>query len=340
MSARIRALRLERGWSQAELARRAGLSRPEVSAVETGRVVPSVHAALGFGRAFGVAVEALFSAERSPLSWAVPPAPGTTRAWIADVGDRRLAYPCEPGPLGLRPHDVVMGADGVLPDTEPPPTLVMAGCDPAVALLADALSRRGIRVLALARSSGDALELLKQGLVHVAGVHLGRAGPRSNARAVKQRLGVGHAILRWANWQEGLVTAPGVKADADSVGRLARLSWVGREPGSGARACIEEVFAGRRVPRFSAMARDHHGVTEAIRLGAAEAGVCVRLAAEDAGLSFVPLRDEAYDLCFRADVDPELIRALTSAVRDAGVRRLLSELPGYDAAATGELLAV
>jgi len=340
MSARIRALRLERGWSQAELARRAGLSRPEVSAVETGRVVPSVHAALGLGRAFGVAVEALFSAPRSPVTWAVPPAPSTTRAWIADVGARRFAYPCASSVLGLRPHDVVVGSDGVLPEAEPPPTLVMAGCDPAVALLADALSRRGIRVLALARSSGEALELLKQGVVHVAGVHLGRAGPRSNARAVKQRLGAGHGILRWANWQEGLVTAPGTNVDAGSAARLARLSWVGRETGSGARACIEELFEGRRVPRFSAMARDHRSVTEAIRLGAAEAGVCVRLAAEEAGLRFVPLRDEAYDLCFRTDLDSELTRALSSAVRGADVRRLLSELPGYDAASTGELVAV
>ena len=51
-------------------------------------------------------------------------------------------------------------------------TLVMAGCDPLVALLAQAIgARHDVRVLPLLRSSTEALALLKQGLVHVAGVH-------------------------------------------------------------------------------------------------------------------------------------------------------------------------
>ena len=58
---RVKALRLGRGWSQAELAQRAGISRAAVSAIEIERLVPSVAAALALAEAFGCRVDALFS---------------------------------------------------------------------------------------------------------------------------------------------------------------------------------------------------------------------------------------------------------------------------------------
>ena len=66
-----------RGWSQAELARRAGLSRPAVSAIETGRLVPSTAAALALAAALELRVEELFrlAASDSPPAeeWAWKP---------------------------------------------------------------------------------------------------------------------------------------------------------------------------------------------------------------------------------------------------------------------------
>jgi molybdate-binding protein len=60
------------------------------------------------------------------------------------------------------------------------------------------------------------------------------------------------------------------------------------------------------------------------------------LVSEEAGLDFIRVRDEAYDLCLPADFksDPRL-RALVEAVRLANYRRLLGELPGYDSRETG-----
>ena len=59
---------------------------------------------------------------------------------------------------------------------------------------------------------------------------------------------------------------------------------------------------------------------------------------EEAGLRFFTIREEAFDLCFRADSagDPR-IEALKKTVRSPGYRRLLGDLPGYDTSATGEL---
>ena len=56
----VRAYRDRLGWSQDELARRSGLSRAGISAIETGRLVPSTGAALALARAFGCTVEDLF----------------------------------------------------------------------------------------------------------------------------------------------------------------------------------------------------------------------------------------------------------------------------------------
>jgi molybdate-binding protein len=128
------------------------------------------------------------------------------------------------------------------------------------------------------------------------------------------------------------------RAKVRSVGRALRskLVWVGREPGSGARQCLDELAGNRLRPRRTA--RDHRGVAEAVRCGWAEAGICLQLVSEEAGLDFLPVRQEAYDLCFPAawEADPRMA-GLMRVVRSPSYRQLLGELPGYDVRHTGEL---
>jgi len=54
-------LRAERGWTQAELATRLGVSRQTIIAIETGRYDPSLPLAFAMGRLFGLPVEEIFS---------------------------------------------------------------------------------------------------------------------------------------------------------------------------------------------------------------------------------------------------------------------------------------
>ena len=60
MKNRLRVLRAERGWSQAELAERLGVSRQTVNAIETGRYDPSLPLAFKLARTFGAAIESIF----------------------------------------------------------------------------------------------------------------------------------------------------------------------------------------------------------------------------------------------------------------------------------------
>jgi len=56
-----------RGWSDVELAARAGLDRAHVNQVKNGRAMPTVATALALARALGVAVSTIF-----PAGWSTP----------------------------------------------------------------------------------------------------------------------------------------------------------------------------------------------------------------------------------------------------------------------------
>jgi putative transcriptional regulator len=57
---RLRVLRAERNWSQAELAERLGVSRQTVNAIETGKYDPSLPLAFDLARVFKLRIEEIF----------------------------------------------------------------------------------------------------------------------------------------------------------------------------------------------------------------------------------------------------------------------------------------
>lgn len=334
---RLREARRARGWSQEELARRAGTSRASVSAIETGRLVPAITTGLALAACLGCRVEVLFPLEAPAPSWCGPPPQRPTRCWVAQVGTRRVLYPLGAGAPGGPLHDAVVAPQGVSPAPAGLPSLVVATCDPAAGLLAAPLARRhGLRLLVLQQSSRAALDLLRDGLVHAAGLHLAGRGASGNAGAAREVLGPCARLLRVCSWREGLALRPGLRLDPETASR-ARLRWVGREAGSGARQCLDHLLAGRRAPRRRA--RDHRGVVEALRCGWADAGVALELPVQEAGLEFVPVREEAYELCLAPGglEDDGATRALVDTVRSNAFRELLADLPGYSLHGTGEL---
>jgi len=60
MKNRLKVLRAERDWSQADLAERLEVSRQSVNAIETGKYDPSLPLAFKIARLFGQPIEAIF----------------------------------------------------------------------------------------------------------------------------------------------------------------------------------------------------------------------------------------------------------------------------------------
>ncbi len=339
--------RQRQGWSQVELARRAGLPRSSVGAIEAGRLTPAVTAALALAGALECSVEELFGRNRGAAAspspdWAWTPPRDPVRYWEAEVGGRRLLFPVEAPSLNPPPHDGVF-AGGVLRGGNPEvaaSTLVLACCDPAAGLLASAYAREtGGRLLVLPRGGAAALDLLRRGLVHVAGLHYSTPDqPDRNAEVVRASSPEKYQLLRAAEWETGVAVSS--TSGFHSVSSLVRQPrrWALRETGSAARECLDQLIEGVRVS--GQVVPSHHAVADAVHAGWAEAGVCVRLPAADSGLDFLPVRKERLDFCFPAQSahDPRL-RALVRLLRSRAHRQALSELPGYDARDTGALSA-
>ena len=63
MKNRLKVLRAERDWSQADLAQRLDVSRQTVNALETGKYDPSLPLAFKLARLFGLPIETIFQDE-------------------------------------------------------------------------------------------------------------------------------------------------------------------------------------------------------------------------------------------------------------------------------------
>jgi putative transcriptional regulator len=72
MKNRLRVLRAERDWSQAELADRLHVSRQTVNAIETGKYDPSLPLAFSIARVFNRPIEAIFEPASESDSQSLP----------------------------------------------------------------------------------------------------------------------------------------------------------------------------------------------------------------------------------------------------------------------------
>jgi putative transcriptional regulator len=63
MKNRLKVLRAERDWNQADLAERLAISRQSINAIETGKYDPSLPLAFKIAALFAMSIEDIFSPE-------------------------------------------------------------------------------------------------------------------------------------------------------------------------------------------------------------------------------------------------------------------------------------
>ncbi|MDA8062309.1 MAG: helix-turn-helix domain-containing protein [Actinomycetota bacterium] len=342
---RLRLARLARGMSQQDLAGAAGVSRQAVAGFESGQWDPSLRVALVLARSLGVNVEDLFGPQpEAPQLDAIPLAPLTPapcRVDLGQVGPLLVALPLD-GDRALQPGFSPAGGRAVpagparcraRPSAGLRPTLVVAGCDPALPLLRGPLGRldRPVELLWWPCGSAEALRLAAGGLVHVAGFHVGADEPLSLPERSEMEL------VRFATWREGLASRPGL---AHRVGGLADLAGTGlrlvnREPGAEARELLDSqlTLAGidpEDVAGYDSSVAGHLLVASAVAAGTGDAGVTIEPAALAYGLDFTPFAEERSLLALpRFLLDTSEVQALLRVLATPAVQGQLAGLPGY-----------
>ncbi|GGS28777.1 substrate-binding domain-containing protein [Deinococcus knuensis] len=226
-------------------------------------------------------------------------------------------------------------------------TAVLVGCDPALDLLVTHAARQpgGTRVILRSAPSLAALRGVARGEAHAAGIHLwdARSGT-SNLPFTQAELGAAQLFTLWT-WEQGLLLAPGnplgVRGPADLTRPGVRL--LTRERGAGSRLLLSDWLRRAGLPDPDGWqdglptARSPLEAAARVASGQADAAPGPRSAAQAAGLDFLPLQPERFDLVVPdGHAGHPAILALLAAARSDAFRADLSALGGYDPAQSGE----
>jgi len=332
LSSHIRARRQQLHLTQSELARRAGISRQALLAIEHGHV-PRADTALRLAQALHASVEQLFTPSPPPQwIWAGPRA---LRATWSRIGGRLVLHAATSVVA-----DVQMTASGPipLPEARPPErVLVVAGCDPALPVVARWFERLhpGFWCDPHSAPSREALAMLTAGTVHVAGMHLYHADGYNRPWAAAT-----HASLR------------GVRAAAFEVGWAAKQDaqlqhwpqlWQAGVVALGQKGSETRSLAERTAQAAGLSLHAAHAVNSAthdhaalyVTAGLADLTVIPRVVAQLHGLAFRPLALQPFDWVAAMPL-AEGVDQLLALLSHQPVQSSLAHLPGYSLEQAGE----
>ena len=231
----------------------------------------------------------------------------------------------------------------------PAPPIVGGSHDP---LLEWALRESGSGLASLPEGSETGLRRLARGEITAAAIHVHRLDgddEAANLDAVADASGLHDVVvIAYARREQGLVAASGnplqLRDIADVATRRARLAL--RPQGAGAQLLLLALLA-RAGLAFDALALVKPAcptgtdIAQAVRSGRADCGIATRAVAQAAGLDFVPLTWERFDLALhQRDYFRPGLQALFKFVRTAAFRDRAAELAGYDVSEAGDVRAL
>jgi putative molybdopterin biosynthesis protein len=228
-----------------------------------------------------------------------------------------------------------------------------ASHDDALARLQDqAPALAGLHLDIQFTGSVDAIRALNEGRCLLAGFHT-RQHPGAHtltARTYKPLLKPGkHKLIGFALRWMGLLVAPGNPKSLRTLADVAhqQVTWVNRPLGSGTRVLLDELLADEGLapddlPGYAAAPQPSHAaVAQAVASGQADAGLGTQSAALSAGLGFVPLVQERYQLvCLKTELDTPPVQALRSLLASREWAQALARVPGHQSDLSGQVQAM
>jgi len=214
-------------------------------------------------------------------------------------------------------------------------------------LLEWALRESHSGLASLPEGSEEGLRRLTQGEVMIAAIHLHRLegdDETANLEAVADTPGLHDAVvLSFARREQGIVVAAGNPLGLSDMASIAtsRARMAQRPAGAGAQLLLLALLARAGIalddlklakPAFPT----GPDIAQAIRAGRIDCGIATRSVARSAGLDFLPLTWERFDLVMRQrDYFMKGPQALFEFMRQASFRDRAAELGGYDVSDTG-----
>jgi len=373
----LKLLRLQKGFSQGELARRAGITRQAISSIESSLYLPTTVVALRLASVLTCRVEDLFSlapAEdivKGKLIGHLPQKDtkaSPIRVKVSTVGSKTVVRPV----TGLgEVLSFTVPADGYVVEAHGQASGAMvrvklsrdrqaieqeisvAGCDPAIFLAGAHLRQRKDQTSVVGWTMGSmaALRALQQGEVHVAGLHLyDPTTGESNLPFLRRTLkSSNYDVVTFATWEEGLLVRAGNPKSIRAVSDVADpyVTLVNREEGAGARLLLDQRLRAAginqdQVKGYGTIVASHFEVARAIAGRQADVGIGIRSAAQLFELDFVPLQAARYDLVVPKAYlksHPTLAHLFETLV-SRPFRNEIEALGGYDTSETGKLHAL
>jgi transcriptional regulator with XRE-family HTH domain/molybdate-binding protein len=323
---RLRRRRRAAGLSQIELAERAGVSRQAVGALEAGRHLPRVDAALALAAALGTNVEDLLGgAPTRGLHVLGLELVDGQPVRAARVGDHLVCVPLPSsgdGETWSAPNAVIRRGAVEPLDVAGPEGFVVVGCDPALGIMAALGPARGPgQLLAVAASSGAARLALTVGRAHAAIVHDVVPQEPEHADRVHR--------LALATWRTGLAAPAGrTRTLADAI--AGRGEVVQREQGATAQVAYERVLDGAGAPHPPGPRATGHLDAARLALRTGAAAVTIEPVARALGLEFRPLEVHTVEVWIdAAATDHPGARALGELLTSARFRARLAAFDGY-----------
>jgi putative molybdopterin biosynthesis protein len=217
-------------------------------------------------------------------------------------------------------------------------------------LLEWSLRESGSSLASLNEGTTRGVERLLRGEVIASAVHFHSleisANEDANVAALRGTVGLHDAVLVGvARREQGLLLAPGNPKNLNNLSDVlssgAQVAM--RQPGAGAQLLLEALLARLGASVKSLRRREPPSLTgpdlaATIRAGQADCGIATRATAKSAGLDFVPLLWESFDLLMRqrSYFRPNM-QALISFQRESRFKQRAIDMSGYDTTSAGQI---
>jgi excisionase family DNA binding protein len=227
------------------------------------------------------------------------------------------------------------------------PPLIVGGSQDD--LLEWALRESGSGLASRTEGTARGVDRLERGEIIAAAIHFHSheaAGGDANIAAVRAMPGLHDAVLvGLARREQGLLLAPGNPKHLNNLADVlaSGVKMAVRQPGAGAQMLLDVLLARagaglKELRRLEPPCLTGPDLAAAIRAGKADCGLATRAAAESAGLDFVPLLSENFDLLMRQrSYFRPAVQALIGFLGQKRLKQRAAEFSGYDPTQAGQI---